>query len=143
MLIKPIEPDLADKSVIAFIPNQLLYYLPMQALAKKQGNTLHYLIEDKQIVYLTAADVMNVVQPPATAKLRTGMVAFGDPTGADLPHALEEVKNIAKVFPATQVLTGAEVTKSSVTGQAMLHQRIVHFATHGILDSESTRPELH
>ena len=35
MLITPIEAELAPVKVIAFIPNQLLYYLPLQALAKK------------------------------------------------------------------------------------------------------------
>jgi CHAT domain-containing protein len=57
-LITPIEAELAQVKVIAFIPNELLFYLPMQALVKKGTNgEMHYLIEDKQIVYLTTADV--------------------------------------------------------------------------------------
>src|SRR5205085_2573022 len=55
-LIAPIEADIAPIKVLAFIPNGLLYYLPMQALAKKSASgEVRYLIEDKQIVYLTAA----------------------------------------------------------------------------------------
>ncbi|HVF71796.1 MAG TPA: CHAT domain-containing protein [Chthoniobacterales bacterium] len=135
-LIAPIESDLETIKVIAFIPNQLLFYLPMQALAKKQpdGST-RYLIEDKQIVYLTAADVMKVVQPPDDEKSPGGMVAFGNPAGANLPAAEIEVKAIAEVFPSTEVLAGPQVTKAAVHAEQRLNKRIVHFATHGILNA--------
>ncbi|HEV2841124.1 MAG TPA: CHAT domain-containing protein [Chthoniobacterales bacterium] len=136
LLIAPIETDLAPIKTIAFIPNQLLFYLPMQALAKKNAaGELRYLIEDKEIVYLTAADVMNVVQPPDSEKSPGGMVAFGNPTGANLPAAEAEVKAIAQVFPATEVLSGGEVTKVALNTEQRLNKRIVHFATHGILNA--------
>jgi CHAT domain-containing protein len=135
-LIAPIESDLEPIKVVAFIPNQLLFYLPMQALAKKQADgSVRYLIEDKQIVYLTAADVMRVVQPPDEEKSRDGMVAFGNPTGANLPAAESEVKAIAQVFPATEVLSGGEVTKVALNTEQRLNKKIVHFATHGILNA--------
>src|SRR5205085_7519732 len=135
-LIAPIETDLEPMKVAAFIPNQLLFYLPMQALAKKMpdGST-RYFVEDKQIVYLTAADVMKVVQLPDEEKSRDGMVAFGNPTGANLPAAESEVKAIAKVFPSTEVLSGNEVTKAALNTEQRLDKRIVHFATHGILNA--------
>lgn len=136
MLITPIESDLEPIKVVAFIPNQLLFYLPMQALAKKQADgSTRYFIEDKQIVYLTAADVMKVVQPPDEDKSRDGMVAFGNPTGANLPAAESEVKAIAKVFPSTEVLSGGDVTKVALNTEQRLNKRIVHFATHGILNA--------
>jgi CHAT domain-containing protein len=134
-LIEPLESDIASSKVLAFIPNGLFYYLPMQALAKKSPTgELRYLIEDKQIVYLTAADVMSVVEPPDEEKARDGMVAFGNPTGANLPSAEAEVKGIAQVFPSTQVLFGPEVTKKTVEAEDKLSKRILHFATHGILN---------
>lgn len=136
LLITPIESDLEPIQTIAFIPNQLLFYLPMQALARKTPDGgLRYLIEDKQIVYLTAADVMNVVQPPDKEKSSEGMVAFGNPTGANLPAAEAEVKAIAQVFPSTEVLSGGEVTKVALNAEQRLNKRIVHFATHGILNA--------
>jgi CHAT domain-containing protein len=136
LLIAPIESELEPVQTIAFIPNQLLFYLPMQALAKKKADgELRYLIEDKQIVYLTAADVMNVVQPPDNEKSPSGMVAFGNPTGANLPAAEAEVKAIAQVFPSTEVLFGGEVTKVALNAETRLNKRIVHFATHGILNA--------
>jgi CHAT domain-containing protein len=136
LLIAPIEQDLESIKVVAFIPNQLLFYLPMQALAKKQADgSTRYLIEDKQIVYLTAADVMKVVQPPDEEKSREGMVAFGNPTGANLPAAESEVKAIAEVFPSTEVLSGGEVTKVALNTEQRLNKKVVHFATHGILNA--------
>jgi CHAT domain-containing protein len=108
----------------------------MQALAKKDASgQVRYLIEDKQIVYLAGSDVMGAVQAPDEEKAREGMVAFGNPTGADLPAAEVEVKEIARVFPATQVLFGPAVTKKAVIAEEMLSKRIVHFATHGRLNS--------
>ncbi|MEY2577523.1 MAG: hypothetical protein QOI49_347 [Verrucomicrobiota bacterium] len=137
-LIAPVEADIAPFKVIAFIPNGLLYYLPMQALAKKnESGAVRYLIEDKQIVYLTAADVMNAVQPPDEEKASQGMVAFGNPTGANLPSAEEEVKGIAQVFPSTEVLFGPDVTKKILEAPDRLSKRIVHFATHGILNAST------
>ena len=136
MLVAPIEAEIEPIKTIAFIPNQLLFYLPMQALAKKSaGGELRYLIEDKEIVYLTAADVMNVVQPPDNEKSPAGMIAFGNPTGANLPAAEAEVKAIAQVFPSTEVLSGSEVTKVALNAEQRLNKRIVHFATHGILNA--------
>jgi CHAT domain-containing protein len=137
-LIAPVEADIAPFKVIAFIPNGLLYYLPMQALAKKNASgETRYLIEDKQIVYLTAADVMNAVQLPDEEKASQGMVAFGNPTGANLPSAEEEVKGIAQVFPSTEVLFGPDVTKKTLEAPDRLSKRIVHFATHGILNAST------
>lgn len=139
MLIAPIEAELASVKTIAFIPNQILYYLPLQALAKKlPDGRVRYLIEDKEIVYLTAADVMRAVQPPDQGKSKSGMVAFGNPTGANLPASEVEVKSIASVFPGTDVFSGAGVTKEAINSQQLFDKRIVHFATHGILNS--TRP---
>jgi len=136
MLVAPIEGEIEPIKTVAFIPNQLLFYLPMQALAKKNaGGELRYLIEDKEIVYLTAADVMNVVQPPDNEKSPAGMIAFGNPTGANLPAAEAEVKAIAQVFPSTEVLSGSEVTKVALNAEQRLNKRIVHFATHGILNA--------
>jgi CHAT domain-containing protein len=136
ILIVPIEAELEPVKTIAFIPNQLLFYMPMQALAKKTADgTIRYLIEDKEIVYLTGADVMRVTQLPDDEKATDGMVAFGNPTGANLPAAEVEVKAIAQVFPSTEVLSGGQVTKVALNTEQRLNKRIVHFATHGILNA--------
>lgn len=140
MLIKPIEAELTSIKTIAFIPNQILYYLPFQALAKMQPDgKIRYLLEDKEIVYLNGANVMRAVQPPSPGKAKEGMVAFGNPTGAELPASEVEVKSIANVFPGTDVLSGAGVTKEAINSEKLFDKRIVHFATHGVLNSAIPR----
>jgi CHAT domain-containing protein len=56
-----------------------------------------------------------------------------------LPQAQKEVQNIAKVFPTAQVLSGAQATKITLQGTDSLNRRVLHFATHGVLNA--TRPE--
>lgn len=139
LLIAPIESDLAPIKVVAFIPNQLLFYLPMHALVKKQADgSARYLIEEKQIVYLAGADVMTAVQAPDEEKAHDGMIALGNPTGANLPAAEAEVKAIARVFPSTEVLSGGEVTKAALNGAERLNKKIVHLATHGFLNASNS-----
>jgi len=86
---------------------------------------------------------MNAVQPPDEDKARDGMVAFGNPTGANLPSAEEEVKDIAQVFPATQALFGADVTKETLEAEDKLSKRVVHFATPRRLKCVGPNGELH
>ncbi len=140
-LIAPIAPEIGSKKVLAFIPTQLLYYLPMQALLHrdKAAGTSRYLIEEKQIAYLSAADVMNLVKPRDNTQMGKGLMALGDPTGADLPHALEEVQAISTIFPASQVLTGNDATKNIIEAPDAGNFRILHFATHGILNPNAPR----
>jgi CHAT domain-containing protein len=136
LLIKPIAPELEGIKTMAIIPNQRLFYLPIHALAKKQADgRIRYLIEDKEIVYLAGADVLSVIQGTDKSKSPSGMVAFGNPTGANLPASEQEVRAIAQVFPATEVMSGGDVTKVSLHKEQMLDKRIIHFATHGILDA--------
>jgi CHAT domain-containing protein len=111
----------------------LLYYVPMHALAKAEGNGLRFLIEDKEVAYLSAADVMKAMRPRDTAS-GVGMMAMGNPEGADLPFALQEVHSIAKVFNPAEVVSGKDATKSTLLATKNFDKRIWHFATHGFLN---------
>jgi CHAT domain-containing protein len=134
MLIAPVEAELASTKTIGFIPNQLLFYLPMQALAKLQPDGgVRYLIQDKQLVYLAEADVMKAARAPAK-RSRTGMMAVGNPTGAELPASEAEARAISALVPGTEVLAGSDATKGAVN-QRWAANRVVHLATHGRLNS--------
>ncbi|MDQ2686727.1 MAG: CHAT domain-containing protein, partial [Armatimonadota bacterium] len=135
-LLGPIEADLTGKDTVAFIPTEGLSYLPMQALAKRGADGhLHYLVEDKQIVYLSGIDMDSLLAPRAASEEGVGLLALGDPTGANLPGALAEVQAIGKTYPASQVLSGDQATKKYVLDDGNLNRRILHFATHGILNA--------
>lgn len=135
MLIAPIEDAVKDKSTLAFIPTQLLHYLPIHALTHRQDGAWRFLVEDKRVVFLSGGDVVDFVQAPNEEKFKTGLIAFGDPTGANLPEAREEVRTLAKIFPDSQSFTDEQATKTAVLGQGALDKRVVHFATHGILNA--------
>lgn len=138
MLITPIAQEIADKKTLLFVPTHQLYYLPMQALARKENGGLRFLIQDKQIVYLAAADVLSVVQP-RHGEVGKGMIAVGDPTGANLPFAADEVAAVSHIFGDSSVLIGNAATKPAVENPANWDKRVLHFATHGILDPSTPR----
>jgi len=139
MLIAPIEEELKGVTTVAFIPSGPLYYLPLHALAKETPQGLHYVIQDVRVAYLAAADVLAVVQTRDPTRMGKGMLALGDPTGARLPAARAEVTEISKIFPAGQALVGAAATKGMLQDARNLDRRVLHLATHGILNS--ARPD--
>lgn len=134
MLLTPIEGEIKKKNNIAFIPTGMLYYLPIHALAKETPQGLRYLVEDKRVAYLAAADVLSVVQTRDDSQFGSGMLALGDPSGANLPAAREEVNEIAKIYPASRALTGDSATKKVLQDAGNLNRRVLHLATHGVLD---------
>lgn len=137
MVIAPIEKEIADKRVVAIIPTGSFYYLPVHALAREEAGGPRFFIEDKQVTYLSAADVMAVVRKPDASKLGSGLTAYGNPEGAGLAHALDEVKSIAGMIPGSAVLSGREVTKRAVLEPRNLNRRFLHFATHGVLNAQA------
>lgn len=142
MLLEPLREEIAPKRVVAFVPSGLLYYLPMHALAHRAASTragekapLTYFIEEKAVSYLVQSDVLALVLAPVENGAARGMTAVGDPAGADLPDSLQEVQGIARVYPATTVLSGAAATVGAVKDEKNLSRRILHFATHSVLNA--------
>lgn len=138
LLVRPIEADIAPKKTLAFIPTQWLFYFPMGALAQRENGKLRFLIEDKNVVVLaTTGQVSKATRKRATDELGSGVVAFGDPKGAGLPAARVEVAEIGRLFPTSRVLQGEAVSKTAVLDRDNWEKRVVHFATHGVLNADS------
>jgi len=57
---------------------------------------------------------------------------------ARLPYASEEASSIAALAPAKQTLVelGANATKESILGTSLEGYRYIHFAVHGVIDSD-------
>jgi CHAT domain-containing protein len=55
-----------------------------------------------------------------------------------LPFSREEAEAIAKFVPKNSLLkaTGFQANRATATGSELSHYRIIHFATHGLLNSE-------
>ncbi|MDZ8263858.1 CHAT domain-containing tetratricopeptide repeat protein, partial [Nostoc sp. ChiQUE01b] len=147
ILIDPIA-DLLPKDPnarVTFIPQGSLFFVPFPAL---QDPDRKYLIEKHTILTAPAIQVLDLTRKqrqklPATVK---DALIIGNPTMPKvskipgevaeqlppLPNAEIEAKQVAQLFN-TQAITGNQATTSLIL-QQLPKARIVHFATHGLLD---------
>lgn len=126
-MITPIEDLIDGVETLRIVPNAELFLLPIGALISPDGK---YLIEKHSLVFATAGDLSN---KPKKVSANSMLVAFGDPTEANLDGALEEVKAIRKVFPRSQLFTEDKATKERLF--KLNSAKILHFATHGHIRS--------
>ncbi len=141
-LVAPVEDVLGhDINTVAVLPVKWLHYLPFGALLTHTDNGRRlFWQERKRIVYLSAnsyADALLDAGRDGGLSSRDSVIAFGNPDLGDprraLPYAALEVREIARHFPTSMVLTEKEATKSKFTAQWGRH-RVVHVAAHAHLD---------
>lgn len=129
---------------------------------------LSYLTLDHEIQYVPSVSVLAAVQKNAaddSGEQRKELVAFADPvTGSktatpragtigaavrswstslpNLPFARTEVEAISKLYSKedVRVLIGKEASEENVKNMNILDYRIIHIASHGLIDEE--RPQL-
>ncbi|HLO86095.1 MAG TPA: CHAT domain-containing protein [Nostocaceae cyanobacterium] len=143
-LIKPIENDLkqADAEAIVYAPDGKLRYVPLAALYDGQK----WLVERFIINNITAASLTKLDSKPLKS-LPTLAAAFtkGDYTVSlgqrqasfsGLEFAKAEVENLAKTLPETKVLLDQDFSPQ-ITIPQMNDYKIVHLATHGMLDKDN------
>ena len=151
ILIQPIANDLpaSSESPVIFIPQKELFQISFPALQDNNGT---YLIEKHPILTAPAIQVLQfthqqkqklvnntqaiVVGNPVMPRT---VVASGKPEIAldlvPLPGAEQEAIAIAQTLN-TQALIGQTATETSIKNQ-IASARLVHFATHGLLDDFS------
>jgi len=144
LLIDPIADLLPTdpEARIIFIPQGSLFLVPFAAL---QDDTQTYLIERHTLLTAPAIQVLRLTQAkreqlerqPPTAALVVGnpvMPAVGMPPQplSPLPYAEVEAVQIGELLNQVALL-GSEATESRVM-QQMSQARIIHLATHGLLD---------
>ncbi|MEW6280059.1 MAG: CHAT domain-containing protein, partial [Candidatus Eremiobacterota bacterium] len=133
-LVAPIEPDVAGKEVVAFIPSGSLLYMPFQALGReKPDGDMEFFIERHQVAILTKATDLDQVFGDPSPK-NGALVALGNPDGT-LAAATEEVKALQQIFPGSQVYIGAEATRERLNNVRAPQVAYLHLATHGTLDT--------
>jgi CHAT domain-containing protein/Tfp pilus assembly protein PilF len=154
LLIKPAKAQLHGKTNLVIVPDNTLWDLPFQALTIGANR---FLIEDAAISYAPSLTVLremtkrrkNIEAGPAslfalgnpfvgneTSKRAT--LTLRDGKLAPLPEAEQEVKALGRLYGASrsQVYTGADAREDRVKSEAS-RARILHFATHGILNNAS------
>ncbi|MEW6499301.1 MAG: CHAT domain-containing protein, partial [Cyanobacteriota bacterium] len=148
LVIKPIAdllPTDANDRVI-FIPHQELFLVPFAALQDESGK---YLIEKHTILTAPSIQVLQLTRQQRQRGATRGKDALvvGNPTMpnaaltiGELPKQLpplqgaeKEAKAIATLLN-TQALTGSSATKAAILPK-LPSARIIHLATHGILDN--------
>ena len=153
LLIEPIAdllPTNPNERVV-FIPKGILFLVPFPALQDESGQ---YLIEKHTILTSPSIQVLDLTrkQKEKLASSRSlnsdtsPMLIVGNPTMPSLPSlpdeptrqlpslpdAEREAIEIAKFFD-TEAITGDEATET-VIAQKISNARLIHFATHGLLE---------
>jgi len=137
LLFKDGERFISGKKRIIIAPHRILHYLPFQVLIDESGEVL---IEKYEILYLPSASVLKFCQDKNSQK-KDSLLAFeiGDFKVENLnplPSTTEEVKGISSLFDKNEVYAG-ENMKVEVLYEKANKFDILHFATHGIMDSEA------
>ncbi|WP_366930826.1 CHAT domain-containing protein [Microcoleus sp. bin38.metabat.b11b12b14.051] len=149
ILIQPIATLLpaAPNAPIIFIPHQSLFLVFFATL---QDETGQYLIEKQTILTAPAIQILQLTrqsrqknrQLALSNNLVVGnpiMPKIGNPPQQlpPLPGSEQEAITIAQLLN-TQAITGSQATKASIA-QLMVKARIIHLATHGLLNEVKTR----
>jgi CHAT domain-containing protein len=151
MLLGAAEPMLGGERKILIAPDGILYYLPFEALSSKPGR---FLVEDFTISYAPSVSVFASLRLERAPRAYD-LLAYGDPVFsqaeavqmrsvyrsagislARLPNTKTEVEEIGALFPPTRekLRLGLEATEASVKAERLGAYRLIHFATHAVID---------
>ncbi|RPH88865.1 MAG: CHAT domain-containing protein, partial [Chroococcales cyanobacterium metabat2.561] len=155
ILIKPIEellPNNPEKHII-FFPDKDLYRVPFAALKSTDGR---YLIEKHTIRIFPSIQSLDILRKKVQERFQTGnkVVVVGNPVIPkiklinsniaeeydNLPYAEQEAKAIGELL-GTKPLIGQQATEKNILNQ-ISQAKIIHFATHAILDVRVNRPKV-
>ncbi|MEM7482968.1 MAG: CHAT domain-containing protein [Acidobacteriota bacterium] len=137
-LVAPWIESLPKETRLVFAPDRILHRVPFAAL--RNPATGRWLAEDRGIASTPGLLFFSGFRPPrGLSHERRGVLLVGDPafdpaeTGSleSLHGAADEVADIARIYPASRRLTGADATRSAVVA-ALGDADIVHYAGHGV-----------
>jgi CHAT domain-containing protein len=153
LLIEPIAELLPKEpnAPITFIPQKALFLVPFAALQDVNGK---YLIEQHTLLSASSIQVLALTNQQQFNSLKNkNALVVGNPTMPTLPaqgntpsYQLQNLPGTEKEALAvaslldTQPLIGSKATKATVV-QQMPQQRIIHLATHGLLDLDANLKE--
>lgn len=135
------------------VPDGVLASLPFEALAPA-GEGGRRLVETVAVSYAPSVTALGQLEAPASAAKGAAMLVVADPLVAarspsaesglataafdlaPLPRASAEARAIARYGGSgTEVLTGSLASQSRLRETALDRFRVIHFATHGLLDA--------
>ncbi|MEG3640338.1 CHAT domain-containing protein [Magnetococcus sp. PR-3] len=133
-LLRPVEYELDQAKQVYLTPVGPLTYLPFSALIRAPGQQPEYAAQRYQLGVMPSLFHLNLVLR-AKPSFADDVLLLADPDGS-LPGARAEVKAVGESLEsASTKLIGAEASLESMT-DAISDKRIVHLATHGLLDQD-------
>jgi len=125
-----------EKRRLVLVPTGNLHQIPFAALTL-EGVPL---VERFQVDESTSATAWLVSRQLRRQGQGTLLAALGNFTGSPglspLPGTLQEVAGIRKQWPEAAVLQESAMTRGALR-QASAHRKLLHFATHGLLDPDN------
>ncbi|NES20296.1 MAG: CHAT domain-containing protein [Symploca sp. SIO3E6] len=155
LLIAPIAELLPQNpsARVTFVPQEALFLVPFAALRDPSGN---YLIDKHTLLSAPSIQVLALTQQQQQRLQGSGnqnLLVVGNPTMPTLPAQGDEPPQQLSSLPGaeqealavaallnTQPLIGSQATKAAVVS-AMPQQRIIHLATHGLLELDDNLKE--
>lgn len=159
VLLDPIQPLLAKYDELIIVPDDILYYVPFEALVTDTSRVESrydfanavFLVQNKVVSYSSSASVLasrfEQQVKPNRRVLALGNPAFVGSAGGDgaaggfrrtlmpLPHSETEVRAVGRLLNAagSDVLTGDRATETAFSDKAGDYQ-IIHVASHFVMN---------
>jgi CHAT domain-containing protein len=146
-LLGPAASLLGDRRLL-IVPDGALHYLPFAAFPDPAGGAP--LVARHEIVTLPSASSLVALRKEKTPAPSGILAVVADPSPSpplpggegSLPYAREEAESLLSLVPPDRRLgaLGPDANRQTVLSGRLANYRLVHFATHGILDT--AHPEL-
>jgi CHAT domain-containing protein len=134
-LVRPLEPLVAGRKALVFVPHGALHYVPFAALRGDAG----YLIDAHGLRFLPSASVVRYLRA-GVGPGRAGILAFGNPDlgdpKMDLGFAQEEALSIVQKVPQSRALVRKDASETALR-QYAAGFAYLHFATHGAFNADA------
>ena len=148
---------------IIFIPDDILHFLPFETLLTKK-NSSRWLVQDYRVSYVPSITSFREILLRKKGENREkDILSFGNPYFGEyegmensyaalsledtrndfrlnpLKYSQMEVEKIAALFLKNKrdVYTGEKATETSLKQAALVDYKIIHFATHGLIDNRN------
>ncbi len=137
ILISLIASDLRDSTLIYFIPDETLNYLPFAALMSPENE---FLIESHPIVMQPSAEILHRQLTSKRRRTRERNRLLTVATNTDLRYSFEEARKVASLYPEVDSLIGTTVSELDVRRALLKPHDVILFSLHGNVDEK--RPYL-
>lgn len=128
-LLAPVRHKLHGKHLV-IVPHDFLHCLPFHALFDGEN----YLMDHYSVTYAPSASVYFLCQTKSIQENSESLVlGIPDP---QVPHILEEVREVAKTLSRSHLFVGAEANEKNLQAYGS-RSRFVHIATHGLFRQDN------